>query len=59
MFTNFRLNMLNREAASPKNKPVKIIESLDIHKGDIIADIGAGGGYFSFEFSRKVGEQGS
>lgn len=58
MFTNFRLNVLNSEAASPKNKPLKIIKSLDIQKGDIITDIGAGGGYFSFEFSRKVGEQG-
>ena len=58
MFTNFRLNMLNREAASPKNKPDEIIKSLNIQKGDVIADIGTGGGYFTFEFSRKVGEEG-
>jgi arsenite methyltransferase len=58
MFENFRLNMLNREAASPKNKPDEIIKSLDIDEGDIIGDIGAGGGYFTFEFSKEVGENG-
>jgi arsenite methyltransferase len=58
MFENFRLNMLNREAASPKNKPDEIIKNLYIQKGDIIADIGAGGGHFTFEFSRKVGKNG-
>lgn len=58
MFTSFRLNMLNREAASPKNKPDEIIKSLNIQKGDIIADIGSGGGYFTFEFAREVGKNG-
>jgi len=58
MFENFRLKMLNRRAASPKYKPDEIIKSLKIHKGDVIADIGAGGGYFTFEFSREVGENG-
>lgn len=58
MFDNFRMNMLNREAASPKNKSNKIIKSLVIQNGDIIADIGAGGGYFTLEFARKVGENG-
>ncbi len=47
--------MLNREAASGKNKPEVIIKSLDIKNGMIIADIGAGGGYFTFEFSKTVG----
>ena len=58
MFTNFMLNRLNREAASPKNKASEIIENLNIHDGDIIGDIGTGGGYFSYEFSKKVGENG-
>lgn len=58
MFDNFRLNMLNREASSPKNNSDEIIKSLDIQKRNIIADIGTGGGYFTFEFSRKVGENG-
>ena len=58
MFTGFRLNMLNREAASPKNKPAEIIERLNINNGDIIGDIGTGGGYFTFEFSKEAGEKG-
>ena len=58
MFSNFRLKMLNREAASLKNKPDEIIKSLNIQKGEIITDIGAGGGYITLEFSKKVGKNG-
>jgi len=58
MLTEFRLKMLNREASSPKNKPSTIIEHLNIKKGMTVGDIGTGGGYFSREFSRKVGEEG-
>jgi len=47
MFTYFFLKMLNREAASPKHKSERIIESLHIQEGYTIADIGAGGGYFT------------
>ena len=56
MFTNFRLRMLNREAAA--SKPTEIIKHLDIKKANIVADIGAGGGYFTYQFSKKVGEDG-
>jgi len=31
---------------------------LPINPGDTVADIGAGGGYFSYRFSRAVGENG-
>ena len=58
MFENYRVEMLNKEAKSLKNKPLEIIKNLDIKKGDIIADIGAGGGYFTFQFSKEVGENG-
>ena len=58
MLTNFRLNMLNREAASPKYKSSEIIKNMDIKKGDIIADIGTGGGYFTYKFSIEVGIDG-
>lgn len=50
MFTNFLFNRLNREAASPKNKPSKIIENLDLHDGDVVGDIGAGGGISPLNF---------
>lgn len=58
MFENFRLNMLNREAASTKNKPAEIVKNLDIQKGDKIGDIGSGGGYFALLFSKEVGKNG-
>lgn len=58
MFDEFRLKMLNNEASSPKNKPSNIIEHLNLKKGMVIGDIGSGGGYFSREFSRKVGDDG-
>ncbi|MBW1778834.1 MAG: class I SAM-dependent methyltransferase [Deltaproteobacteria bacterium] len=58
MFTSFFLKMLNREAASPKHKSERIIESLNIQESYTIADIGAGGGYFTLKFAKKVGETG-
>jgi arsenite methyltransferase len=58
MFTEFRLQMLNREASSPKNKPSNIIECLNIQNGMVLGDIGSGGGYFTHEFSRQVGKDG-
>jgi arsenite methyltransferase len=58
MFTSFFLNILNKEASSAKSKPIEIIASLDIHDGDIIADIGSGGGYFTLALARKAGKKG-
>jgi ubiquinone/menaquinone biosynthesis C-methylase UbiE len=58
MFDNFRFNMLNRRAASTESKPAEIIKILNIKKGNIIADIGSGGGYFTLEFSKEVGVEG-
>ncbi len=58
MFNNYRVNMLNKEAGSNKNKPLEIIENIDIKKDGVIADIGSGGGYFTFKFSNEVGKNG-
>lgn len=58
MFDEYKLKMLNKQAASKESKAREIIENLEINKGDIVGDVGAGGGYFSFEFSREVGENG-
>ncbi|MEO0074943.1 MAG: methyltransferase domain-containing protein [candidate division WOR-3 bacterium] len=48
----------NKKAASVKYKPQEVIKSLGIKPGDIIADIGAGGGFYTFEFAQKVTETG-
>lgn len=58
MLTGFRLKMLNREASSPKNKPLDIITHLKLKKGMVVGDIGSGGGYFAGEFSKIVGDTG-
>jgi len=58
MFTSLFLKMLNREAASSKSKPEEVIERLHIREGQIITDIGSGGGFFTLAFSRKAGKTG-
>ncbi|EKF86747.1 class I SAM-dependent methyltransferase [Methanobacterium formicicum] len=58
MLNEFRYKMLNREASSPKNKPLEIIENLNLYDEMVVGDIGSGGGYFTHEFSRKVGRDG-
>jgi arsenite methyltransferase len=39
-------------------KPHEVVEALAIHEGEVIADIGAGSGYFAFRFARHVGSTG-
>jgi arsenite methyltransferase len=58
MFDDYKLKMLNKKASSLESMPDKVIINLDIHKGDIVGDIGTGGGYFTFEFSKIVGKNG-
>ena len=55
---NSKAKMFNKKASNPKNKPDEIIKNLKIHPGQNIADIGSGGGYFSFRFAELVGKDG-
>ena len=50
--------MFNKKASNSKNKPDEIIKNLKILPGQHIADIGSGGGYFSFRFAELVGNNG-
>lgn len=50
--------MFNKKASSPKSKPDEILKALSIKPGQKIADIGAGGGYFSLRFGEAVGKEG-
>jgi arsenite methyltransferase len=54
----FFLNLLNRNAGSKRSKSAEILDRLNLRKGDSVADIGAGGGYFTLEFARRVGPSG-
>jgi arsenite methyltransferase len=55
----YKAKMFNMEAADPKNKPEEILKTLALKHGQKIADIGAGGGYFSLKFAEAVGKQGA
>ena len=49
---------LESDARDEWQKPEQVIAALALKPGDSIADIGAGGGYFTEKFSRKVGQDG-
>jgi arsenite methyltransferase len=55
---NLKAEMFNKKASDPKNKPNLILEALRLQHGQKIADIGAGGGYFSLQFAEAVGTGG-
>ena len=50
--------LLNYKAAGHNSMPDSIIETLSPKPGLSIADIGAGGGYYSLRFAEKVGAGG-
>lgn len=56
--SNLRLKMLNRRASAPGSKLGEVIKSLNVQEGDTVADIGSGGGYFTLEFAKRVGQSG-
>ena len=64
-----QMHQLHRDAKSyisaledPKRdtyqKPHEVIHALAIKPGEVIADIGAGSGYFTFHLARHVGDKG-
>jgi len=55
---NFKAEMFNKEAADPRNKPNQIIKIIGLKPGQVVADIGSGGGYFALRFAQIVGEEG-
>ena len=55
---NSKAKMFNKKASNPQNKPDEILEALGLQPGQHIADVGAGGGYFSLRFADFVGQEG-
>jgi ubiquinone/menaquinone biosynthesis C-methylase UbiE len=53
-----KAKMFNEKASKKKSKPDIIINKLEIKKGYKIADIGSGGGYFTFRFAKIVKNEG-
>ena len=56
---NLMAKMFNWEASRPKYMADEIVERLHLREGDAVADIGSGGGFFTFLASAKVGENGT
>lgn len=49
---------LERPEREKEEQPNKLLDALKIKKGDAIADIGAGSGYFTFRLTDRVGPMG-
>jgi ubiquinone/menaquinone biosynthesis C-methylase UbiE len=52
------IEWLDRPEREDEERPTKVLDSLDLHPGEVVADLGAGSGYFTFRISPKVGENG-
>jgi protein-L-isoaspartate O-methyltransferase len=49
---------LERPEREREEQPRKLMEALKLKPGDVVADIGAGSGYFTFPLAQKVGAKG-
>jgi len=58
MIERYQASMFNQKASRPRNRPDRVLEVLKLQLGQRIANIGAGGGYFSLRLARAVEEGG-
>ena len=56
--TNSYIQHLEDPSRAAWQKPEEVVRALDLKSGENIADIGAGSGYFTLPFARKVGPTG-
>ena len=49
---------LERKEREEEEQPAKLLKALNIKEGMVVADIGAGSGFYSFRMSKLVGEKG-
>ena len=49
---------LDRPEREKEEQPTKLLEALKFKDGDVVADIGAGSGYYTFRLSETVGPKG-
>ncbi|MBN2720179.1 MAG: class I SAM-dependent methyltransferase [Proteobacteria bacterium] len=56
--SRWKAMMFNFEASRKQEEVRETVRALRLGKGQTVADIGAGGGYFSFLFSAEVGREG-
>ena len=49
---------LDRSQRESEEHPEVVIDALDLHEGEVVADLGAGSGFFTFRIAPKVGQTG-
>jgi ubiquinone/menaquinone biosynthesis C-methylase UbiE len=59
LFSPSKIPLLEDAGRDTWQKPEEILNALDIKKGQIIADIGAGSGYLTVKLSERVGMMGT
>lgn len=52
------IEWLDRPEREVEEHPAKVLDSLDLRPGDVVADLGAGSGYFTFRIAPKLGKTG-
>ena len=52
------IGMLEDPKRDAYQKPHEVMRTLDVRQGEVIADIGAGSGYFTFRLAHHVGDNG-
>jgi arsenite methyltransferase len=59
VFNSLRARMLNWEASSQRGMPEAILEHLPLQRGQQVADVGTGGGYFAFRMAEQLEGEGT
>jgi SAM-dependent methyltransferase len=49
---------LDRPEREREEQPAKLLDALKLQAGDVVADLGAGSGYFTFRLAERVGPKG-
>ena len=52
------LAWLDRPEREDQERPEVVLDAMDLRQGDVIADLGAGSGYFTFRLADRVGKRG-
>ncbi len=52
------IEWLDRPEREEEEHPAKVLDALDLRPGEVVADVGAGSGYFTFRIAPKVGGTG-
>ena len=52
------IEWLDRANREQEEHPAEVLAALDLHPGEVVADVGAGSGYFTFRMAPKVGSTG-